>query len=65
LHSVFELKLIDSQKNYLPLLKEAEIVFGWPKTDLVKKAEKLKWLHLPSAGVDRYANKDIISFQRS
>ncbi|OEG63533.1 D-2-hydroxyacid dehydrogenase [Halanaerobium congolense] len=63
LDSVFELKLIDSQKNYLPLLKEAEIVFGWPKTDLVKKAEKLKWLHLPSAGVDRYANKDIYQNQ--
>ena len=54
-----ELNLIDSNSDYLPLLKEAEIVFGWPKTELLKKAEHLKWLHLPSAGVDRYANKEL------
>lgn len=54
-----ELNLIDSNRDYLPLLKQAEIVFGWPKTELLKKAENLKWLHLPSAGVDRYANKEI------
>ncbi|MGP3777852.1 D-2-hydroxyacid dehydrogenase [Halanaerobium saccharolyticum] len=54
-----ELNLIDSNSDYLPLLKEAEIVFGWPKTELLKKAENLKWLHLPSAGVDRYANKEL------
>jgi len=38
-------------------------VFGWPKTELIKKAENLKWLHLPSAGVDRYANKEIYQNQ--
>ncbi|RCW54625.1 MULTISPECIES: D-2-hydroxyacid dehydrogenase [Halanaerobium] len=59
LDSELKLNLIDSSEDYLPLLKEAEIVFGWPKTDLVKKAENLKWLHLPSAGVDRYANQEI------
>jgi phosphoglycerate dehydrogenase-like enzyme len=59
LDSKLELNLIDSSEDYQPLLKKAEIVFGWPKTDLVKKAENLKWLHLPSAGVDRYANKEI------
>lgn len=63
LDSKLEVKIIDSSEDYLPLLKEAEIVFGWPKTDLVKQAENLKWLHLPSAGVDRYANKEIYQNQ--
>lgn len=57
--SELKLDLIDSSSDYLPDLKEAEIIFGWPKTDFLKKAEKLKWLHLPSAGVDRYADKKI------
>ena len=54
-----KLEVVESSSSYFKLLKETEIVFGWPKTDLVKKAENLKWLHLPSAGVDRYANKEI------
>jgi phosphoglycerate dehydrogenase-like enzyme len=58
-----ELDVISSSNCYSELLKESEIVFGWPKTDLVKKAENLKWLHLPSAGVDRYANKEIYQNQ--
>lgn len=57
--SDLKLNLIDSNSDYLPFLKEAEIIFGWPKTELLKKAENLKWLHLPSAGVDRYADKEI------
>ena len=63
LDSDLMLKSIDSSEDYLPLLKEAEIVFGWPKTDLLKEAENLKWLHLPSAGVDRYANQEIYQNQ--
>ena len=58
-----ELKVVESSSNYSRLLKESEIVFGWPKTDFVKKSEKLKWLHLPSAGVDRYADKEIYQNQ--
>ena len=58
-----ELKVVESSSNYSSLLKESEIVFGWPKTDFVKKSEKLKWLHLPSAGVDRYADKEIYQNQ--
>lgn len=58
-----ELEVVESSSDYSKLLKEAEIVFGWPKTDLVKKAENLKWLHLPSAGVDRYANQGIYQNQ--
>ncbi|MGM0498977.1 MAG: D-2-hydroxyacid dehydrogenase [Bacillota bacterium] len=58
-----ELDIVESSFDYSELIKEAEIVFGWPKTDLVKKANNLKWLHLPSAGVDRYANKEIYQNQ--
>ena len=53
------LEVLDSKTDYFQALKDSEIVFGWPKTELIKKAENLKWLHLPSAGVDRYANKEI------
>lgn len=59
LNPELELNLVDSSNDYRALLKEAEVVFGWPKTELLKKAENLKWLHLPSAGVDRYANKEL------
>lgn len=58
-----ELDIVESSFDYSELIKEGEIVFGWPKTDLVKKAKNLKWLHLPSAGVDRYANKEIYQNQ--
>lgn len=58
-----ELNVLESSRDYSELLKESEIVFGWPKTKLVKKAKNLKWLHLPSAGVDRYANKEIYQNQ--
>jgi len=53
------LEVLDSKTDYFQALKDSEIVFGWPKTELIKEAENLKWLHLPSAGVDRYANKEI------
>jgi phosphoglycerate dehydrogenase-like enzyme len=55
--------VVESSSDYSELIKKSEIVFGWPKTDLVKKSENLKWLHLPSAGVDRYANKEIYQNQ--
>ena len=57
------LKIVDSSSDYAEVLEASEIVFGWPKTDLLKKAKNLKWLHLPSAGVDRYANKEIYQNQ--
>ena len=47
-------------------IKKADIIFGWAAPAMLKEAENLKWLHLPSAGVEAYtdmsiyANKDII-----
>ena len=40
-------------------IKSAEIIFGWPNVDILKNAPYLKWLHLPSAGADRYTDKNI------
>lgn len=48
------------------MISKAEIIFGWPSQDELKKAKNLKWLQLPSAGADGYTdpdmylNKDII-----
>lgn len=38
-------------------IKNAEIIFGWPRYRHLEIADNLKWLHLPSAGVDNYADK--------
>lgn len=53
------LNIIDSDSDYSQLIEKAEIIFGWPKTNLVKKAKKLKWLQLPSAGATNYADQEI------
>lgn len=48
------------------MISRADIIFGWPKKDELRKAVNLKWLHLPSAGADSYmgsslfVNKDIL-----
>jgi phosphoglycerate dehydrogenase-like enzyme len=36
---------------------EPQIIFGWPSVDRLKDARELRWLHLPSAGADRYADR--------
>jgi len=47
-------------------IEEAEIIFGWPRYKDLKKALNLKWLQLPSSGVESYtdislyADSDII-----
>ena len=40
-------------------IKNAEVIVGFPKPELVKKAENLKWLHLSSIGVDKHIDKSI------
>jgi len=39
--------------------KNAEIVFGQPSSDKIKKYENIKWVQLPSAGYDPYIGKGI------
>ena len=47
-------------------VENAEVIVGFPKPELVKRANQLRWLHLSSIGVDKhidkslYCNKDII-----
>jgi phosphoglycerate dehydrogenase-like enzyme len=40
-------------------IKNAEIIFGWPRYKHLKIANNLKWLQLPSAGVEDYADKEL------
>ncbi|NMB45700.1 MAG: D-2-hydroxyacid dehydrogenase [Firmicutes bacterium] len=37
----------------------AEIYFGWPPLELLKQAQQLVWVHLPSAGADGYADQEV------
>lgn len=38
-------------------LGSCHIIFGWPPVEKLNKATELRWLHLPSAGADRYADR--------
>lgn len=40
------------------MLQQAEIIFGWPEEEHLRKAVNLKWLQLPSAGADSYMKKE-------
>ena len=39
--------------------REANVICGWPATDRLRIAEKLQWLHIPSAGVENYTDTSI------
>jgi len=41
------------------IIKKTNIIFGWPRYRHLKIAEKLEWLHLPSAGVENYTDKSL------
>lgn len=41
------------------MLADAEIIFGSPKPADLIKAKNLRWLQLPSAGAEKYTNKDL------
>jgi phosphoglycerate dehydrogenase-like enzyme len=40
-------------------LERAEVMVGFPKPEVLKKATNLKWLHLSSIGVDKHADPAI------
>jgi phosphoglycerate dehydrogenase-like enzyme len=62
----FSITITTHSKITDDMVSKAEIIFGWPRPDELKKAKNLKWLQLPSAGVDGYTdtslyiNKDIL-----
>lgn len=41
------------------LVAQADVLFAWPKAELLRQARRLRWLHLPSAGADRYADRSL------
>lgn len=53
------LQIVDEHEVTLSMIQKAEIIFGWPSAEHLQKAECLKWLHLPSAGVDGYAHREL------
>jgi phosphoglycerate dehydrogenase-like enzyme len=42
-----------------PALAEADVAFGQPDPSLILDSPKLKWVHLTSAGYDRYDRADL------
>lgn len=40
-------------------IENAEVILGWMSEDQIRKAKNLKWLQLPSAGVDGHTNKSL------
>jgi len=54
---------VNSDKVSTDILKKAEIIFGWPKEEDLRKAKKLKWLHLPSAGASKYIDQSLYQNQ--
>ncbi|MFW5788229.1 MAG: NAD(P)-dependent oxidoreductase, partial [Halanaerobiales bacterium] len=46
-------------ENFTTKLKKANIIYGVPGQEEIKKAQNLQWLQLESAGVDRYLDRDL------
>jgi phosphoglycerate dehydrogenase-like enzyme len=73
LHSTRQHKLILDQKpeHVLdvgtpdPRILQSDIVFGQPDPEAILQSEKLRWLHLSSAGYARYDNEKIRSALRN
>jgi phosphoglycerate dehydrogenase-like enzyme len=61
-----KLMIAEAKETTKELIRQADIIYGWPEVQYLKEAENLKWLHMPSAGVEGYTskagyyNKDII-----
>ncbi len=56
----FTLKSMDASVHYPDnALEDCEILLGYFPRGLLKGAHKLRWLHLPSAGADKYADNEL------
>jgi len=49
----------DEQNVTYEQMRFADVIFGRPSVKQLENAENLKWLHIPSAGVDMYADRSI------
>jgi D-2-hydroxyacid dehydrogenase (NADP+) len=59
----FPVERTDSQskRKFEAWLSEIEILYGFaPPSNLIARAPRLKWIHVPYAGVDRFLLPDII-----
>ena len=53
----FTLREMDASVRYpADALEDCEILLGYFPRGLLKGAHRLRWLHLPSAGADKYAD---------
>lgn len=53
----FALREMDASVRYpADALRDCEILLGYFPRGLLKSAQQLRWLHLPSAGADKYAD---------
>ncbi len=59
LASEYQVTAIRAKEVTKEQIQTAEIIYGWPDVKLLKDAPYLKWLHLPSAGADRYNKRDV------
>lgn len=59
LASEYRVTAIPAKEVTKEQIQSAEIIYGWPNVVLLKDAPYLKWLHLPSAGADRYNKSDV------
>jgi len=51
----------DNDRITIEELEWADVMVGFPNPDLMKKAKRLKWLHLSSIGVDKHVNPEIFA----
>ncbi len=54
-----KVEMVEQKDVKTDLLAKAEIFFGWPDVKKLKDARSLRWLHLPSAGADRFAKREL------
>lgn len=53
------LTVVDYYDVTMEMIQKAEVIYGWPQIEKLLEANNLKWLHLPSAGIEEYGNKEI------
>lgn len=60
----FSVREMDAKRHYeADALKDCEILLGYFPRRLLREAKQLRWLHLPSAGADKYADCSLYGTQ--
>jgi phosphoglycerate dehydrogenase-like enzyme len=54
-----EVRVLDRERVTAGDVAWAVAVFGWPPREHLGLAKSLRWLHLPSAGADRFADRSL------